>query len=339
MVGVKAPATVLVTGASGFIAVWVVKSLLERGFSVLGTVRSAPKGEYVKNLFEKDFSGKFSYVVVEDVAQEGAFDETVKNVDAVAHTASPFHMKGTHPDDYFVPAIKGTTGILESILKYGTNVKRVVVTSSNAACYNLEGDGLERIRPQVVAEQGRDAPPASMYRASKTFAERAAWDFVEKRKGEIKFDLVTILPPWVYGPILHDCPNPEQLNTSAAYFRRIALDPSATHDRETLLKPTNNWVDVRNVADAHAEAVVRDNAGGERYLISNGAYIWQEFLDALAQTELKDKVNKGLPGELSTTPNPKYSSGAKAAKELGIVYIDKKTSALDTAQSLLERFP
>ncbi len=56
-------------GATGFIAVWVVRSLLQRGFTVIGTARSTSKGEYVKNLFEKDFPGKFSYVIIEDIAK------------------------------------------------------------------------------------------------------------------------------------------------------------------------------------------------------------------------------------------------------------------------------
>jgi hypothetical protein len=31
-------------------------------------------------------------------AQEGAFDEAVKGVDAIEHTASPFHLKADDPD-------------------------------------------------------------------------------------------------------------------------------------------------------------------------------------------------------------------------------------------------
>jgi nucleoside-diphosphate-sugar epimerase len=57
---------ILVTGASGFIAVWVVKSLLEAGFSVRGTVRSEGKGEYLKKAFEK-YGEKIEYVIVEDI--------------------------------------------------------------------------------------------------------------------------------------------------------------------------------------------------------------------------------------------------------------------------------
>jgi hypothetical protein len=35
----------------------------------------------------------------------------------VAHTASPFHFKSTHPDELIEPAVKGTTGVLKSIQK------------------------------------------------------------------------------------------------------------------------------------------------------------------------------------------------------------------------------
>jgi nucleoside-diphosphate-sugar epimerase len=38
------------------------------------------------------------------------------------------------------------------------------------------------------------------YRASKTFAEKAAWDFLEKEKPN--FSIATINPPMVFGPIV-----------------------------------------------------------------------------------------------------------------------------------------
>jgi len=45
------------------------------------------------------------------------FDEAVKGVQAVAHTASPFHFNITDPQELIGPAVKGTTGILKSIQK------------------------------------------------------------------------------------------------------------------------------------------------------------------------------------------------------------------------------
>jgi uncharacterized protein YbjT (DUF2867 family) len=59
---------VLVSGASGYIAVWVVRTLLEQGYAVRGTVRSVEKGGHLTELF-KDYGNKLELAVVEDVAK------------------------------------------------------------------------------------------------------------------------------------------------------------------------------------------------------------------------------------------------------------------------------
>ncbi|KAK7687131.1 hypothetical protein QCA50_009634 [Cerrena zonata] len=120
---------VLVTGANGFIAVWLVKDLLEKGFSVRGTVRSEAKGEHIKKLFSQ-YGDKLEIVIVDDITKEDAFDEVVKGVDAIEHTASPFHFNVSDPQELIRPAVAGTTSVLQSALKFGTSVKRVVVLSS-----------------------------------------------------------------------------------------------------------------------------------------------------------------------------------------------------------------
>jgi nucleoside-diphosphate-sugar epimerase len=57
--------------------------------------------------------------------------------DYVVHTASPYHLNVRDPVKEFLdPAIKGTTGVLQSIKKYAPSVKRVVITSSSAAVLN-----------------------------------------------------------------------------------------------------------------------------------------------------------------------------------------------------------
>jgi hypothetical protein len=68
------PAKILVTGASGFIACWIIKTLLGRGYAVRGTVRSLKKGEHLQKLFtEYHDGGKFELVVVEDIAKVGCY--------------------------------------------------------------------------------------------------------------------------------------------------------------------------------------------------------------------------------------------------------------------------
>ena len=59
---------VLVTGANGYIAVWLVQKLLQKGYSVRGTVRSAARGKHLTNLFEK-YGDKFELVIVDDITK------------------------------------------------------------------------------------------------------------------------------------------------------------------------------------------------------------------------------------------------------------------------------
>jgi nucleoside-diphosphate-sugar epimerase len=97
MVAISAPAKVLVTGANGYLATWVVKKYLEAGYSVRGTVRSLSKSAFLNDKFGH-YGDRFELVVVGDISKEGAFDEAVKGVDAIAHTASPFHFNSSNPD-------------------------------------------------------------------------------------------------------------------------------------------------------------------------------------------------------------------------------------------------
>jgi nucleoside-diphosphate-sugar epimerase len=57
---------VLVSGANGYIAIWVVRRLLEKGYSVVGQVRSADKGKHLLEYF-KSYGDKFEIAVVADI--------------------------------------------------------------------------------------------------------------------------------------------------------------------------------------------------------------------------------------------------------------------------------
>ena len=59
--------TVLVTSANGFIADWIVKHLLEHGFSVRGTVRSAEKADNIRSAITVG-EDRLGFVIVGDVA-------------------------------------------------------------------------------------------------------------------------------------------------------------------------------------------------------------------------------------------------------------------------------
>ncbi len=59
---------VLVTGANGYIAVWILQKLLDKGFTVRGTVRSEKSLPYLKQLFAK-YGDKLEFVIVADITK------------------------------------------------------------------------------------------------------------------------------------------------------------------------------------------------------------------------------------------------------------------------------
>ncbi|KAG8899394.1 methylglyoxal reductase (NADPH-dependent) gre2 [Tulasnella sp. 408] len=274
MPAVLPPAKVLVTGASGFIGAWVVKVLLERGFTVIGT---DPKGEYLETLFQQ-YENQFSYVIVPDVGKNGAFDEAVVGVDAVVHVASPVSLPAGDPQEIIEPAVNGTLSILDGVKTHGTSVRRVVITSSKASIMNgkpqtgwptFDETDWNDVSPREVELKGKDAEPVHKYRASKVLAERAAWDFVEKNKDNINFDLVTVLPSFVFGPIIHELTPLAPLNFSIQRFYDLTThEPPPPAEKLTALPM--DLVDVRDTALIHALALEKPEAGGERFNASAG---------------------------------------------------------------------
>ncbi|RDX46146.1 NAD(P)-binding protein [Lentinus brumalis] len=273
---------VLVTGANGYVAAWVVKALLEQGFAVRGTVRSDSKANHLRSLF-KSYGDKLEFAIVNDIVKEGAFDEAVKGVDAIAHTASPFHTHAEDPSELIVPAVQGTVGILSSALKHGSSVQRIVVTSSCGSILEelpvpktfTEADWNERALREVETK-GAAASAADKYCASKALAERAAWKYWNDHKGEVGWDLVVVNPSYVYGPILHEVDKPEHLNESMRMFYDAAV--AGTYDKD-MLNWGSSWIDVRDLGLAHALAVKTPGAGGERIIVSQSVFKLQDFVN------------------------------------------------------------
>lgn len=344
MPAVQPPSKVLVTGANGYIAVWLVKSLLEKGYAVRGTVRSADKAKQVADILT-GYGEKLELVVVEDITKEGAFDEVVKDVDAIEHTASPFHFNAEDPQELIGPAIQGTVGVLKSASQYGKSVKRIVVTSSCASVLTpglpepkvfTESDWNEHAI-KLVEEKGKDAPNSEKYRASKTLAEKAAWKFYEENKSSVKWDLVTLCPPFVFGPALHHVAAAESLNTSAdAFYQSVVMPDYGGKSLDALRAPMSSWVDVRDAALSHVLAIEKEAAGGERLIVASGPFCWQDFIDtanALSPHPMPSKegiLPQGAPGQGKDTVHMVRYDTSKAQRILGIAPKGMEETTRDT---------
>jgi nucleoside-diphosphate-sugar epimerase len=327
---------VLLTGGSGFIAAHCVDYLLQHGHDVVFTVRSDEKGQKILQNHPDAPSSKLSYVIVKDIAQESAFDEAVKSdppFEAVLHTASPFHFNVTDvKKDLLDPAIIGTTGILKAVKKSAPSVKRVVVTSSFAAILNATQH--EKVYSEahwnpITAEEATQNP-ANGYRASKTFAERAAWEFVEKEKPN--FDLATINPPLVLGPVVHYFNSLDAINTSNARVRDMIQGKCKDG-----LPPTGVflWVDVRDVALAHVQAMEVPEAGGKRFFCTAG-FLSNAAIATIIKAKFPELADK-LPADIkSDLPEDVYGyDNTQSRQVLGIDYRSLEDSIVDTVKSLL----
>lgn len=340
---------ILVSGGSGFVGSHVCHALLIAGFHVRTTVRSTAKGDYlVRKLNEvSGGGGKFEYVIVEDIEAPDAFDEAVKGVDGIMHTASPFHFNAEDPDELIKPAVEGTVNILRSAHKHNKSVQRVVITSSVASVmmprdtptvYNEEW--WNEHSPAQVNEKGREASRLDFYMASKTLAERASWDFIDKEKPS--FDLATIAPPLILGPCIHDIPSVDKLNTSISRFYQLFSGELKDANGDKLIEPMSNVVDVRDVANTHVLTMTVPRAGGERFISASdrGMVTNQDFVDALHERlgdneTVKKNVPVGEKGKGKSIHRHRFAND-KAKTVLAQTFFSQEQTAVDTFLSLEE---
>lgn len=330
---------VLVTGANGYIALWIVKTLLERGNSVRAAVRSESKGTPLQELF-KSYGSKLEITIVPDMTKEGAWDEAVKGVQAIEHTATPanFFVPDPKPEDFIQPAINGTLRVLESALKHQEGIKRIVVTSSISAVANATDpprhyteDDWNESSLKEVEEKGSEAGVQTIYAASKVLAERAATDFYKKHKDEVSWDLTVICPPLVIGAPLGEVPSQTALNTSLQfYWMSVIADVPRTREQLTAAVP---FADVRDMAEAHVLALEKEKAAGERIFITCGTYVWQDLIDLAVKVAPSRKVSPGMP-ELDRSTKGMGVAYEKSIEILGMKY----RSLEDTTRYMLDDF-
>ncbi|KAL7650373.1 hypothetical protein ACMYSQ_012170 [Aspergillus niger] len=169
---------ILVSGANGFLGTWIVRQLLEEGYSVRAAVRTMERGAYLKELF-KSHGERLEIVAVGDLTEVNAFSDAVKDVYGIIHTASPVTIVADDPEELIRPAVKGVTGILESARDHGTRVRRIVITSSCAAVLDtayqavtVSEDNWNDQRVKECQILGHQATGLSKYSASKTLSEQ-----------------------------------------------------------------------------------------------------------------------------------------------------------------------
>jgi nucleoside-diphosphate-sugar epimerase len=312
--------TVCVTGGSGYIASWLIKELLLRGYTVKASVRDLSDPSRTQHLVSLDGAKERLKLFQADLMEEGSFDAEIEGCDGVFHCASPFFLQCTNPQEELIdPAVKGTLNVLGSCAK-ASSVKRVILTSSEAAIAFNRTLGT----PEAVVDETWWTDPdfcrenQMWYVLSKTLAERAAWDFV-KEKG---IDMVSVNPSCVIGPMLQPT-----LKTSCGQVLSLI-------NTDTCINAAYGWVHVKDVVDAHVLAYEKPEANGRYYVVercANQLDLANRLRELYPNLKFADKCADGQP------PLPSYQVNAERAKKLGVSFIPLEQALKDTVETLKEK--
>lgn len=251
---------VLVTGATGYVAGWLVKRLLEEGITVHAAVRDPSREDKLRHLdaLADSLPGRIRYFA-SDLMQPGSYREAMEGCALVYHTASPFTLDVKDPQrDLIDPAVQGTANVLASA-NDTPSVRRVVVTSSCAAIYTDALDTTRAPGGAITEEVWNETASVDYqpYSYSKTLAERKAW---EMAGAQDRWDLVTVNPSFVMGPPL----NPKGSSSESISILKQMGDGTFRFGAPRM---GFGVVDVRDVAEAHYRAGFTPSAAG-RYITS-----------------------------------------------------------------------
>ncbi|XP_019151167.1 PREDICTED: cinnamoyl-CoA reductase 1-like [Ipomoea nil] len=313
---------VCVTGASGFIASWLVKLLLHRGYTVHATIRSLKVPSKVSHLLALDGAKERLHLFEADLLKENSFDDAINGCEGVFHTASPVDLSPSATKAELVdPAVKGTLNVLRSCVRT-PSVKRVVVTSSTASVMFKPNP----LSPTDVVDETwytdkEFAEEAQQwYVLSKVLAEEAGYKYAE----ENGIDLVSLHPAFVIGPLLQPT-----LNLSS----EVILD-LVKGGKETMPTGIYPLVDVRDVANAHIQAFELPSASGRYCLVGitiHSSQILKMASRLFPSLSIPDKYKDDLPAVAT------YQVSQEKAKSLGINYTSFDVSLKDTIESLKEK--
>ncbi|XP_054779613.1 cinnamoyl-CoA reductase 1-like [Prosopis cineraria] len=242
---------VCVTGAGGFVASWLVKLLLSKGYFVHGTVREPGNHKYDHLLKFEGASENLKLFKAELLDYE-SLSSAIVGCRAVFHVACPVPSTTVaNPEvEMIEPSVKGTTNVLKACLE--AKVERVVFVSSQVAVSvnpNLSKD--EVIDESCWSDKEYCRRTKNWYCYAKAEAELQALDFARNTG----LAVVSICPTIVLGPILQST----TVNASSLILLKLFKDAESLENKQRWI------VDVRDVADAILMAYEKPEAEG-RYL-------------------------------------------------------------------------
>jgi len=312
---------VVITGVTGYLGSQTCLTFLQNGYTVRGTVRSVSSSEAkIHAAFGQELCANNLTLVEADLHDDASISTACAGATYVILTASPFHFGG----DCVTPAVAGTTAVMKACHTHG--VQKCVLTSSCAAVLAPAKEDAP-VPPALYDESCWSNPdrPEGLndYMKSKTLAEKVAWEYQEANPG---FDLVTICPTFIMGP------SPLGDGTSIQWLKK-AMDGSKTK----VPRGRSGFVDVRDVALAHLNAIEIPDAANKRFILYNekgklpDVYGWLAKFNGERGAKVPTTLGKGE----DTGGDPVDNTRSKEV--LKIDYTPLEKTFTDHAEQLLSR--
>ncbi|CAH9083029.1 unnamed protein product [Cuscuta europaea] len=317
MMPMVAGKVVCVTGSGGFIASWLVKLLLQKGYSVRGTVRN-PEDEKNSHLKELEGAKERLSLMRADLLDYQSLRAAIHGCDGVFHTASPVT---DDPEEMVEPAVIGTRNVITAAAEGG--VGRVVFTSSIGAVYmdpNRDPDTI--VDESCWSDLEFCKNTKNWYCYGKTVAEKTAWEEA-RRKG---VDIVVINPVLVLGPLLQPT-----VNASVQHILKYL-----TGSAKTYANSVQAYVHVQDVALAHILLYETPAASGGRYLCAESVLHRAQLVDILAKFFPEYPLPTRCSDETKARAKP-YKFSNQKLKELGLEFTPVKQTLYETVKSLQEK--
>ena len=265
---------VFVSGGSGYIAMYCIKILLEKGYDVVTSVREESQIDLVKkSLHKNNVAFENLRFTILDLLKDEGWDYALEGCEYVLHVASPV-IPGDVDEDFLVkPAVEGMTRCLNAAIKNGA--KKFVQTSSYAAIYG--NDKSEHGDNDWTDLSNKNLLP---YEISKTKSEKKMWEMVEKSD----IAACAINPVLVLGPSLTGVLSMSNRLTIKKIFSLPFVPEMAI-----------SVVGVMDVADAHVRAMESTKSNGKRFLLSEKTIKLVELTRILKEAGFKRVPTRVIP--------------------------------------------
>lgn len=255
---------ILVTGGTGFLGSYIIKQLIENGYSVRAIRRSSKTPHWISSaIFEK----------VEwlegDVLDVVALEDAMDGVDTVIHSAAVVSLSKKYRAEMYKINVEGTANVVNVALE--KNIKRFIHISSVAALGRTVDGG--HVNEEKKWEESK---VNTHYAISKFKAELQAWRGLNEGLEGVILNPSTILG---YG---------DWNSSSCAIFKNIY------NGFDWYMQGINGFVDVEDVAKATI-LLMESNITEQRYIINADSWSFKNLQETIA-----DSFNKKKPSKKAT---------------------------------------